>query len=62
MSDKREREGFWSKLAEVVESFPVWKTLVIGADFSGHVGKWKKGDEEVSGRYEVYERNAERLN
>lgn len=40
----------------------MWKRLVIGEDFSGHVGKWKKGDEEVSGRYEVYERNAEHLN
>lgn len=41
---------------------PLCPRVVIGADFSGHVGKWKKGDEEVSGRYEVYERNAEHLN
>ncbi|KAI5607898.1 hypothetical protein C0J50_9758 [Silurus asotus] len=48
--EMEEKEKFWSKLDEVVEEVPRNKILVIGADFNGHVGEGKRGDEEVMSR------------
>lgn len=44
----------------LVDFWMNWQRLVIGADFSGYVGKWNRGDEEVMGGYDVKERNAKR--
>lgn len=33
----------------LVDFWMNWQRLVIGADFSGYVGKWNRGDEEVMG-------------
>ncbi|KAK3524731.1 hypothetical protein QTP86_001890 [Hemibagrus guttatus] len=54
-----EKERFWSELDEVMESIPTGERVVIGADFNGHVGEGKTGDEEVMGKFGVKERNLE---
>ncbi|KAK3544134.1 hypothetical protein QTP86_002802, partial [Hemibagrus guttatus] len=54
-----EKERFWSELDEVMESIPTGERVVIGADFNGHVGEGKTGDEEVMGKFGVTERNLE---
>ncbi|KAG2463133.1 CFDP2 protein, partial [Polypterus senegalus] len=52
-----EKEDFWSELDEVMNSVPKGQRVVIGADFNGHVGEGKRGDEEVMARYGIKERN-----
>ena len=42
-----------------MENLPENERMVIGADLNGHVGKGKKGDEEVTGKYGIKERNLE---
>ncbi|KAK3522013.1 hypothetical protein QTP70_021391 [Hemibagrus guttatus] len=54
-----EKERFWSKLDEVMESIPTGERVVIGADFNGYVGEGNTGDEEVMGKFGVKERNLE---
>ncbi|KAK3563366.1 hypothetical protein QTP86_021842, partial [Hemibagrus guttatus] len=54
-----EKERFWSKLDEVMESIPTGERVVIGADFNGHVGEGNAGVEEVLGKFGVKERNLE---
>ncbi|KAK3542731.1 hypothetical protein QTP70_000088 [Hemibagrus guttatus] len=54
-----EKERFWSELDEVIESIPTGESVVIGADFNGHVGEGYTGDEEVMGKFGVKERNLE---
>lgn len=44
----------------LVEFWMKWQRLVIGADFSGYIGKWNRGDKEMMGGYDVKERNAKR--
>ena len=56
----RENEaGFWSETDKVMESILRQERVVIGADFSGHVGEGNRGDEDVIGRYGDKERNAD---
>lgn len=45
-----EKEEFGSKLHEVVKSVPLKENVVIGGDFSGHVGEGNRSDHEVLGR------------
>lgn len=35
------------------------ESVVIGADFNGHVGAGSRGDEEVMGRFDIQDRNVE---
>ena len=44
---KREKEGFWSEIDEVVESIPRQERAVIAADFNGHVSEGSGGHEDV---------------
>ncbi|KAK3569087.1 hypothetical protein QTP86_022122, partial [Hemibagrus guttatus] len=54
-----EKERFWSELDEVMESISTGESVVIGADFNGHVGEGNTGDEEVMVNFGVKERNLE---
>lgn len=45
-----EKEEFGSKMHEVVKSVPLKENVVIGGDFSGHVGEGNRSDHEVLGR------------
>ena len=42
-----------------MQRIPRNETVVIGADFSGHVGGGNKGDEEVISRFTIQDRNIE---
>ncbi|KAK3524853.1 hypothetical protein QTP86_007842 [Hemibagrus guttatus] len=53
-----EKERFWSKLDEVMESIPTGERVVMGADFNGHVGEGNTGDEVIL-EFGVKERNLE---
>ncbi|KAE8288333.1 hypothetical protein D5F01_LYC12200 [Larimichthys crocea] len=48
-----EKETFWLDLDEVMQSIPRSESIVIGADFNGHVGAGNRDDEEVMGRKEL---------
>ena len=52
-----EKEKFSKDLDEVVESIPKEERVMIGADFNGHVGEVKRGDDNVMGRYRPYREN-----
>ena len=54
-----EKEEFWTKLEEVVESVGRGEGLVIGADLNRHVGAGNRGDEDVIGRHVFGKRNPE---
>eukprot|EP00064_Thunnus_orientalis_P019496 superscaffoldBa00004900_g19616 len=45
--EMEEKEEFLSELDEVVESVPKEEKVVIGADFSGHLGERNRGDGDV---------------
>ena len=38
-----DKEKFWRELEEVVKSFPKEERVLIGADFTGHVGAVYRG-------------------
>ena len=52
-------EKIWNELDRVIESIPRGETVVLGADFNGHVGDGNRGDEEVMDRFDVKDRNLE---
>ncbi|KAE8288310.1 hypothetical protein D5F01_LYC12175 [Larimichthys crocea] len=54
-----EKETFWLDLDEVMQSIPRSESIVIGADFNGHVGAGNRDDEEMMGRFGIQERNAD---
>ena len=39
-----EKDKFWTDLDEVVERITKEESVVIGADFNGHVGEGNRGD------------------
>ncbi|XP_069981764.1 uncharacterized protein [Penaeus vannamei] len=54
-----DKEEFWEKVEQLVQSITREERVVIGADLHGHVGEGNNGDEGVAGGYGVGERNAE---
>ena len=53
-----EKEKFWNKLDQVIESIPRGERVVLEADFNSHGGERNIGDEEVMGRFSL-DRNLE---
>ena len=54
-----EKNHFWEDLDGLIESISKQERIVLGADFNGHMGEGKIGDEEIMGRYGAETRNKE---
>ena len=54
-----DKEEFWRKVDEVMQSIPRNERVVMGADFSGNVREGNRGDEEVTGRFGIQDTNTE---
>ncbi|XP_043710378.1 uncharacterized protein LOC122659315 [Telopea speciosissima] len=50
---------FWEHMDGLVQEFGQGEKIIIGGDLNGHVGRERRGYEEVHGGYRVGERNEE---
>ena len=56
---REHKERFWNEVDEVMQSITKDERVVIGADFNGHVGEDNRGDEAVTDRFGIQDRNPE---
>ncbi|KAG8239950.1 hypothetical protein J437_LFUL019506 [Ladona fulva] len=54
-----EKSIFWRQLDRVIMEIPENERVIVGADFNGHVGRRRCGEERAHGRWSVGERNGE---
>ncbi|XP_043717506.1 uncharacterized protein LOC122665422 [Telopea speciosissima] len=57
--DESVKIQFWEHMDGLVQGFGKGEKIIIGGDLNGHVGKDRRGYEEVHGEYGVGERNEE---
>ncbi|XP_042517522.1 uncharacterized protein LOC122091581 [Macadamia integrifolia] len=56
--DDRVKVQFWEDMDELIQGLSQRKKIIFGGDLNGHVGKGRRGFEEVHRGHELGERNA----